>query len=379
MTRKILHVDMDAFYASVEVRDNPALAGQPVVVGGDVRRGVVSSASYEARAFGVRSAMPVSHALRLCPHAIVLKNRFSRYREISQNIRKIFLHYTPLVEPLSLDEAFLDVTASEAQFGPAIKIGRTIKQRIKDETGLTCSVGVATNKFLAKIASDLKKPDGFVVVPPDKIENFLSPLPIRRLWGVGPVTEKKLHEMGVQKIGDLQALTLDEIVRRFGKWGLHLHKLAHGIDERPVEPNRETKSISRETTFLEDLQGIPALKAVMREMAEDVANDLLKEELVAKTIQIKIRYDNFETITRSHSIDEPTNQADRILQIAEKLLDERVKLGQRSVRLVGVGVEHIRSIHQAQLSLFADTALIKQDKLTRIASSLEKKLKDKFA
>ncbi len=376
MMRKILHIDMDAFYASVEIKDNPTLAGQPVVVGGDVRRGVVSSASYEARAFGVRSAMPVSQALRVCPQAIVLKNRFSRYREISQSIRSIFLHYTPVVEPLSLDEAFLDVTASEATFGPAVKIGREIKQRIKDETGLTCSVGVASNKFLAKIASDLKKPDGFVVVPSEKIENFLKELPIRRLWGVGPVTEKKLQEQGITKIGDLQTLSLDEIVKRFGKWGLHLHKLSRGLDDRPVEPNRETKSVSRETTFLEDLHEASALKAVLREMTEEVANDLLKEELVAKTIQIKIRFDNFETITRSRSIDEPTNQAERILQVAEKLLDERVKLNRRGVRLVGVGVEHVRSVHQAQLSLFSDTARVKQDKLRRIANSLRKKMDD---
>lgn len=374
MTRKILHVDMDAFYASVEVTDNPALVGQPVIVGGDLRRGVVSSASYEARAFGVRSAMPVSQALRLCPHAIVLKNRFSRYREVSQNIRKIFLSYTSLVEPLSLDEAFLDVTASEAVLGPVVKIGREIKQRIHEETGLTCSVGVAPNKFLAKIASDLKKPNGFVVVPIDNIENFLKDMPIRRLWGVGAVTEKKLQELGIQKISDLQHFSLDDIVRRFGKWGLHLHKLAHGIDNRPVEPNRETKSISRETTFLEDLYDIVALKSVMRELAEDVARDLREEELVAKTVQIKIRFENFETITRSRSLDEPTNLTERLWQVAEKLFDERVKLNRRGVRLVGVGVEHVSSVHQAQLSLFEDTASKKQEKLERVVDSLQKKL-----
>ncbi|MBI1742877.1 DNA polymerase IV [Candidatus Acetothermia bacterium] len=376
MTRKILHVDMDAFYASVEVTDNPALVGQPVIVGGDLRRGVVSSASYEARTFGVRSAMPVSQALRLCPHAIVLKNRFSRYREVSQNIRKIFLSYTSLVEPLSLDEAFLDVTASEAVLGPVVKIGREIKQRIHEETGLTCSVGVAPNKFLAKIASDLKKPNGFVVVPIDNIENFLKDMPIRRLWGVGAVTEKKLQELGIQKISDLQHFSLDDIVRRFGKWGLHLHKLAHGIDNRPVEPNRETKSISRETTFLEDLYDIVALKSVMRELAEDVARDLREEELVAKTVQIKIRFENFETITRSRSLDEPTNLTERLWQVAEKLFDERVKLNRRGVRLVGVGVEHVSSVHQAQLSLFEDTASKKQEKLERVVDSLQKKLEN---
>lgn len=373
MTRKILHVDMDAFYASVEVTDNPALAGQPVIVGGDLRRGVVSSASYEARAFGVRSAMPVSQALRFCPHAIVLKNRFSRYREVSQNIRKIFLSYTQLVEPLSLDEAFLDVTASEAILGPVVKIGREIKQRIHEETGLTCSVGVAPNKFLAKIASDLKKPNGFVIVPSDNIENFLKDMPIRRLWGVGPVTEKKLQELGVQKIGDLQHFSLDEIVRRFGKWGLHLHKLARGIDDRPVEPNRETKSISRETTFLEDLYDITALKSVMRELVEDVARDLGEAEMVAKTVQIKIRFENFETITRSRSLDEPTNLTERLWQVAEKLFDERVKLNRRGVRLVGVGVEHVSSVNQAQLSLFEDILSKKQEKLERVVDSLRKK------
>jgi DNA polymerase-4 len=373
MTRKILHIDMDAFYASVEIRDNPALAGQPVIVGGDSRRGVVSSASYEARAFGVRSAMPVAHALRLCPGAIVLRNRFSRYREISQQIREIFLSYTSLVEPLSLDEAFLDVTGSEASFGPAVKIGREIKRRIYEETGLTCSVGVAPNKFLAKIASDLQKPNGFVVVPIDKIERFLRDLPIRRLWGVGPVAEKKLHELGIQKIGDIQAYPLDEIVRRFGKWGLQLHKLARGLDDRPVEPNRETKSISRETTFLEDLSDADALKSAMRELTEDVARELREEELVAKTVQIKIRFENFETITRSRSLDEPTSLTERLWQVAETLFDERVKLNGRGVRLVGVGVEHVSSAHQAQLSLFTDSATKKKEKLDRVVDALQKK------
>jgi DNA polymerase IV len=258
----ILHVDMDAFYASVEEREHPDLAGKPLIVGGmPAGRGVVAAANYEVRKYGVHSAMPTATALRLCPQATVIPPRLSFYAEVSGQIRDIFDHYTPLVEPLSLDEAFLDVTGSEALFGASVDIGREIKLAIRKDLHLTASVGVAPNKFLAKIASDIDKPDGFVVVDEDRVQDFLDPLPVGRLWGVGRVTSRVFDRLGIETIGDVRRVPVDEMRQHFGQTGEHLWQLAHGIDERRVVPDRDAKSISHETTFAEDISDLETLRA----------------------------------------------------------------------------------------------------------------------
>ena len=268
----ILHVDMDAFYASVEERERPELAGRPLIVGGTPEgRGVVAAANYEVRKYGVHSAMPTSKALRLCPQAIVLPPRLGYYAEVSEQIRAVFDRYTPLVEPLSLDEAFLDVTGSEPLFGSSVAIGREIKQTIRDQLRLTASVGVAPNKFLAKIASDLQKPDGFVVVEDDQVQDFLGPLPVGRLWGVGRVANQVFDRLGIKTIGDVRRMPVDVLHRHFGQMGEHLFQLSRGVDERRVVPDRDAKSISHETTFATDIDDLEALRAWVAELAEQVA------------------------------------------------------------------------------------------------------------
>jgi len=272
LPRKIIHIDMDAFYAAVEQHDTPSLRGKPVVVGGDAeKRGVVSAASYEARAYGVHSAMPTSQAKRLCPQGIFLPVRMGRYQEVSEQIFQILRVYTPLVEPLSLDESFLDVTASERLFGPAVKIAREIKQRIHESTGLTASAGIAPNKFLAKIASDLRKPDGLVEIKPEEVQDFLRDLPISRLWGVGKTTEEVLRGMGILRVGQLATYPMEAIERKLGKFGRELVALARGEDERSVIPESEAKSISQEETFTPDLGDRETMKKVLLDQSERVA------------------------------------------------------------------------------------------------------------
>lgn len=353
MERKIIHVDMDAFYASIEQRDNPTLRGKPVIVGGrPEERGVVAAASYEARRFGVHSAMPTARALRLCPKAILIRGRMGYYAEIAGQIREILRSFTPLVEPLSLDEAFLDVTGSERLFGHAEQMAREIKRRIREEVKLTCSVGIAPNKFLAKLASDLKKPDGFVVVHPQEIEGFLENLPVSRLWGVGPATEERLRARGISTIGDLQQIPRNELIGEFGKWGAALFELARGIDERPVTAEREVKSISRETTFANDLYQFNELRKVLFELAEEVARDLREEGLKARTVQIKVRFADFTTITRSVTLKESSDATRLIREAARLLLEHKVDLSGRGVRLVGVGVSNLEIPTTGQLVLF---------------------------
>ncbi len=354
MERKIIHVDMDAFYAAIEQRDRPQLRGRPVIVGGRPEaRGVVAAASYEARRFGIHSAMPTARALKLCPQAILREPRLSYYRQISQAIHEILYSYTPLVEPLSLDEAFLDVTGSERLFGPAEKIGHQLKQRIKEELSLTCSLGLAPNKFLAKLASDLKKPDGFVIIRPEQIEEFLRDLPISRLWGVGPATEERLRKLGVLCIGDLWRLSREELIGRFGRWGARLYDLARGIDERPVTPEHEKKSISRETTFPQDLYDGQKLLETLEELAEEVADELQQERLKARTVQIKVRFEDFTTITRRITLQEPIETSRVIREAARLLLQHKVEFEGRGVRLLGVGVSHLEASKAGQLALFA--------------------------
>jgi DNA polymerase-4 len=349
----ILHVDMDAFYASIEERDRPELVGKPLIVGGTPEgRGVVAAANYVVRKFGVHSAMPTATALRLCPQAIVLPPRMNHYAQISEQIREIFFRYTPLVEPLSLDEAFLDVTGSEGLFGSAPAIGQQIKQEIRREVGLIASVGVAPNKFLAKIASDLQKPDGFVVVDPQRVQEFLDPLPAARLWGVGRVTAQALDRLGVRTIGDMRRLPQDLLQQQFGAHGIHLWQLAHGQDDRRVVPDRDAQSVSHETTFAHDIEDIDVLRAWVLELAEQVACRLRRNELRGRTVHLKVRYGDFHTITRAHTLPAPTNVTREICDAAADLLCTRLLNRRLSVRLLGVGVSGLTYSPPVQQLLF---------------------------
>ena len=338
--RKILHVDMDAFYASVEQRDNPALRGRPVAVGGDpTERGVVAAASYEARTFGVRSAIPMSRAVRLCPSLVIVRPDFQKYRAVSQQVFSIFREVTSLVEPLSLDEAYLDVTENNWNEPLGVNVAKRIKQLIKETTRLTASAGVAPNKFLAKIGSGWRKPDGLTVVPPERIEHFLHGLPVDALWGVGPVTASRLREHGIEKLVDVRARSKTELESLVGSLADWLIELAHGRDDRPVEPNRAAKSAGSEQTYSSDLSSIDDIRHEIDEMARDVAGWLARKQKLARTVTIKVRYSDFTTITRSQSAVEPTANADAIAARAVKLLD-KTEAGARPVRLLGVSVHN---------------------------------------
>jgi DNA polymerase-4 len=370
----ILHVDMDAFYASVEERENPGLVGKPVIVGGTPQgRGVVAAANYEVRKCGVHSAMPTARALRLCPQAIVLPPRMDFYAEVSRQIRHIFDRYTPLVEPLSLDEAFLDVTGSTGLFGPAPVIGQRIKRDIQQELRLVASVGVAPNKFLAKIASDLNKPDGFLVVELDRIQEFLDPLPVGRLWGVGRVSNGVLERSGIRTIGQLRAQSPQLLRQNFGKTGDHLWQLAHGIDDRPVVPDREAKSISHETTFATDIDDLEVLRTWLLELTEQVARRLRRHQLRGRTVQLKIRFADFSTITRSQTLAQATNVSMELWQTADELLTQRLPQGRLSVRLLGMGVSGLDGTGQQQRTLFDDDGHTKQTQLDAVADQIRER------
>jgi len=341
LMRKILHIDMDAFYASVEQQDNPALKGRPVIVGGDAeKRGVVSAASYEARVFGVHSAMPASQARRLCPQGVFLPVRMERYREVSSQIFAIFQEYTPLIEPLSLDESFLDVTGCESLFGPAPKIAGEIKKRILARTGLTASAGIAPNKFLAKIASDWRKPDGLVEIKPDEVGDFLENLPISKLWGVGKSTEEILKGMGILRAGQLARYPPEGIEKKLGNFGLELLALARGEDDRPVVPHEEAKSLSQEQTFTPDLQDRQVMEQVLLVQAEQVGWELRKQKKKGRTVHLKVRYPDFTLITRSQTLSLPTDAGMEIYRTAVKLL-EKTEVRSRKARLLGVGVSNL--------------------------------------
>ena len=338
--RKIIHVDMDAFYASVEQRDNPSLRGKPVAVGGDPTvRGVVAAASYEARKFGVRSAIPMSRAVRLCPSLVIVRPDFHKYRSVSQQVFEIFREVTPLVEPLSLDEAYLDVTENSWKEPLGVNVARRIKERIKEVTQLTASAGVAPNKFLAKIGSGWKKPDGLTVVPPERIETFLQGLPVDALWGVGPVTAARLRERGIEKLVDVRARPVEELTEIVGMHADWLVELAYGRDDRPVEPNRPSKSAGSEETYATDLQSMEEIRREIDQLARGVAEWLGKKGKTARTVTIKVRYSDFTTITRSQSAPQPSADADDIAARAVKLL-EKTEAGQRPVRLLGVSVHN---------------------------------------
>ena len=357
----ILHVDMDAFYASVEERDQPELAGKPLIVGGTPEgRGVVAAANYVVRQFGVHSAMPTATALMLCPEAIVLPPRLDHYSKVSAEIREIFGRYTPLVEPLSLDEAFLDVTGSESLFGSAVEMAHTIRREIRKELRLVASVGVAPNKFLAKIASDLDKPDGLVVVDPDRVQEFLDPLNVGRIWGVGRVTGETFSRLGVQTIADLRQLPIETLRQHFGSSGEHFWNLAHGIDDRPVVPDREAKSISHETTFAQDISDGEVLRSWLLELTEQVGCRLRRHGLRGKVVQIKVRFADFQTITRSETLPEPTNSTQMLWETAADLLNTRLSEQHLPVRLLGMGVNGIDHSQFIQRSLFDDAQQKKQ-------------------
>ncbi|GMU74820.1 MAG: DNA polymerase IV [Gammaproteobacteria bacterium] len=335
--RRIIHLDMDAFYASVEQRDDPALRGRPVAVGGAPgSRGVVAAASYEARAFGVRSAMPTARALRLCPDLVVVRPDFPRYREASQRVMAIMRQATPLVEPLSLDEAYLDVTENLWGEPLAMVVARRLKERIREELALTASAGVAPNKFLAKIASGWRKPDGLTVIAPARVEAFLQKLPVEALWGVGPVTARKLRAIGIERLVDVRAVDPAALAGAVGSLAGWLRQLAQGEDPRPVRPDRPRKSVSAETTFASDLDAPAAQAEAIRRLAEQVAASLAKRRLRARTVTIKVRYGDFTTVTRSHTEAAATADAGVIGSRALALL-ARTEAISRPVRLLGVG------------------------------------------
>ena len=338
--RRILHIDMDAFYASVEQRDDSSLRGRPVAVGGrPERRGVVAAASYEARAFGVHSAMSMAKALRLCPNLISVQPNFGRYRAVSATVFGIFRSVSPLVEPLSLDEAYLDVTENAWDEPLATTVAKRLKTQIHEETGLTASAGVAPNKFLAKIASGWKKPDGLTVIPLGCIEEFLQKLPVDALWGVGPVTAAKLRGKGIEKLVDVRKVDVNQLWETVGSQAGWLRRLAFGIDDRPVVPNRATKSASTENTYPKDLVDRERIQAEIDRMARRSAAWLERKALFARTVTIKVRYSDFTTITRSQTLP-PTRKPDDITTRALQLL-HRTEAGTRSVRLLGVGVHNL--------------------------------------
>ena len=337
--RKIVHVDMDAFYASVEQRDDPQLQGRPVVVAWRGNRSVVCAASYEARRFGVRSAMPTVRAERLCPDAVFVAPDFPRYRAVSRQVRDIFQRHTDLIEPLSLDEAYLDVTENKTGIATATRVAQTIRGQIRDELNLTASAGVAPNKFLAKIASDWRKPNGLFVIQPKDVESFLPPLPVGRIPGVGKVTEARLERMGVRTVGDLQRLPLDELEKSFGRYGSRLHELARGIDENPVVPNRPTQSVSAEDTFPMDVP-LSQTEPLIRALAEKTWNASRKESRTARTVVLKLKTKEFKILTRSYTPPSPPESCEELTQIALSLRD-KVNLDPGQLfRLVGVGLSN---------------------------------------
>jgi len=341
MMRKILHIDMDAFYASVEQRDDPSLRGRPVVVAWRGARSVVCAASYEARKFGVRSAMPAVRAERLCPQAVFVPPDFVRYKAVSRQVREIFLRHTDLVEPLSLDEAYLDVTAPKNDLPSATAIAETIRTQIRDETALTASAGIAPNKFLAKIASDWNKPDGQFVIRPNQVDAFLTPLPVARIPGVGKVMQGKLAELGIGTVGELRAFAMEDLEQRFGSFGRRLYQRARGIDEREVEPNQPVQSISAEDTFEHDLL-LEELEPTIRRLAEKTWAAAGKVERVGRTVVLKLKTAQFRLLTRSHTPEIPPSSMQQLADIALSLRD-RVDLPARTrYRLVGVGLGGFR-------------------------------------
>ncbi|MEZ4896659.1 MAG: DNA polymerase IV [Saprospiraceae bacterium] len=351
--RKIIHIDMDAFFASVEQLDNPELRGKPIAVGGSRQRGVVAAASYEARVFGVRSAMPSRIAYEKCPHLIFVKPRFSRYKEVSQQIREIFLTYTDLMEPLSLDEAFLDVTHNKMGIDSASKIAKEIKRKIRDKTGLTASAGIATNKFLAKMASDIHKPDGCTLILPENADAFIADLPIEKFFGIGKATAAKMRGLGIHRGADLRNYDRLDLVRRFGKMGNYYFDIVRGLDERPVIPNRERKSISAETTLDNDLEAIEDCLPIVEQLSQRVSETAQRIEVKGRTVSLKIRFSDFTTLQKQKSYPEATNDGQLLKQTSLELL-EYFREQYRPVRLLGVGLHNFDHLREHQMELLFD-------------------------
>lgn len=371
--RAIIHIDMDAFYAAVEQRDNPELQGKPVIIGGSVEsRGVVSTASYEARTYGVHSAMPMAEAHRLCPNGIYLPVDMQKYRRVSQQIMDIFHRFTPEVEAISLDEAFLDVTASQRLFGTAEEIGYAIKGLIKTELHLTASVGLSYNKFLAKLASDMDKPDGFYKIAPEELEAKVWPLPVRRMMGVGGKTAQLLEGMGVRTIGQLANMNAGLLEHILGKQGLVMHEVANGMDNRPVEPVRESKSVGRETTFPHDIGEQYVLETILFTLADDVCHTLRTSGLKGKTISIKIRYPDFRSITRAVTLDSYTASFEPVFDAVQRLMRDNYQDG-TPVRLIGVTVSSLKKDDEIieQPDLFGDDSRkVRQQELNRVMDKI---------
>ena len=368
MERAILHVDMDAFYASVEQRDDPRLRGKPVIVGGPSRRGVVAAASYEVRRFGVRSAMSMVEALQRCPDAIVVPVRMARYQAVSAEVFEVFRRYTPLVEGLSLDEAFLDVTGSRRLFGDEVQIARRIKAEIREATGLTASAGVAPSKFVAKVASDLDKPDGLVVVAREGLEVFLAPLPIERMWGVGPKAAAKLRALGFSTFGDLASTPVGDLETVLGSWGRSVHALARGEDERPVVPEREAKSLGAEETFERDRRSAAELEPFLLGQAQRVAARLTRAGLRGRCVTVKVKYVGHRLKTRQTRLPEPVSDTDSIYEAARGLLARFPELG-RGVRLTGVSVSELSEGPVAP-TLFPDERRERREKVEAVTQAL---------
>jgi DNA polymerase-4 len=371
--RQIVHLDLDAFFASVEELLNPDLRGKPVVVGGSAQgRGVVSSASYAARRFGVHSAMPTARALRLCPDAIVVRPRHRLYRDYSARVMAVLEEYTPVLEQLSIDEAFLDVTSTCVRWGSARILALELQERIQQELGLPASLGIATSKLMAKIASALAKPQGLVVVREGEEEEFLAPLPIERLWGVGPATARQLHDLGVRTIGDLARLPERYLEQRFGEHGRALARHARGLDERSVHPERRRKSISQENTFREDVGDRRRVERQLLHLSEGVARQLRRRGLFARTVKLKLRYQDFTTITRQCTLAQPTNLEQVLYREGRKLL-KGAWVRARKVRLVGIGASNLSTTGH-QLGLFDQRH---DERLVRLAEAVDR-IRDRF-
>jgi nucleotidyltransferase/DNA polymerase involved in DNA repair len=383
--RTIVHVDMDAFYASIEQMDHPAWKGKPVVVGADpVRgkgRGVVSAASYEARKFGIHSALPISTAYRLCPKAVFVRPHFKRYTELSKSVIQILGEFSPLVEQISIDEAFLDCTGTEKLFGSSLELANHIKGRILRETGLTASVGIASNKSIAKIASDLHKPDGLCICPPGGEKEFMASLPMKYLWGAGRKTIERLDSLGYREVRDIQGSSPEKLERILGKYGLKLWELANGRDSRPVVPSMRRKSISEEITFREDIEQDGYVEQILFQIAENLTRKMRREGIVGRTITLKIRLQPFQTYSRSYSLEDPVNDTNTVRLTAQKLYRGFNRMGKK-VRLIGIAVSNLTVIKRTptgQLELFSrgEKKEQKRSQTDRVLDQMKNKYGDK--
>lgn len=382
LPRQIIHLDMDAFYAAIEEMDHPEYRGKPLVVGADPKkgagRGVVSTANYEARKYGIRSALPVSKAYRLCPHAIFVPGRPQRYAEISRQVMRILGDFSPVLQQISIDEAFLDITQTANGFGGPKSLAEKLKARIRNEVGLTASVGLASNMFIAKVASDLHKPDGLTICPAGHEKEFLAPLPINKLWGVGPKTEARLRDYGFNTIGDLARCSQETLAKKFGKWGAHLWALSNGIDYRAVEEGGPRKSISQEHTWDEDVADPAVVEKRIWKIADDLSRYMREEKIKGRVLTVKIRLEGFLTYTRRQTLSAHTNDAETIREVAVKLFRAFEREGKK-VRLIGVNLSDLNTHGVEQLGLFDQTESKQKDKVAQLLDTLREKFGEEAA